>query len=188
MQFNYIIMLVDVLLFQLPVTFSRVSVLVWTGVNWHSGGLHGVRETNKHISCMHAWIEQQRIIVDLFISWILNKLKMKTFILFSIIAMVAMVSAAPTVNDGGLKTALEIAVKQGVNLYWADNYVRANALAGLCMSLLLQFSGSWWRCGEDSQQSLLSISFAMLQHRLTMRTRMNWKWYKWTWNCDCSYV
>ena len=41
---------------------------------------------------------------------------MKTFILFSIIAMVAMVSAAPTVNDGGLKIALEIAVKQGVNM------------------------------------------------------------------------
>ncbi len=44
---------------------------------------------------------------------------MKTFILFSIIAMVAMVSAAPTVNDGGLKIAFEsneIAVKQGVNM------------------------------------------------------------------------
>ncbi len=42
---------------------------------------------------------------------------MKTFILFSIIAMVAMVSAAPTVNDGGLKIALnEIAVKQGMDM------------------------------------------------------------------------
>ncbi len=47
---------------------------------------------------------------------------MKTFILLSIIAMVAMVSAAPTVNNGGLKTALEIAVKQGCEHYFRDFY------------------------------------------------------------------
>ncbi len=67
------------------------------------------------------------ILIDLFkLLDILNKLKMKTFILFTIIAMVAMVSAAPSVNDGGLKIALEfneIAVKQGMDMnplyyYW----------------------------------------------------------------------
>lgn len=37
--------------------------------------------------------------------------------------MVAMVSAAPTVNNGGLKTALEIAVKQGTcEHYFRDFY------------------------------------------------------------------